>query len=222
MGPRLEAMVSAPCYPIRMVIDVDAGSLGSVAVANGGEKRFVIEGVAWDDYVRLNDALGVPGLRMWFCEGALELMTTSPLHERLKKSIARLIELYAFLTGLRINGYGSATFRAEAKERGAEPDECYVVDATLEEFPHIVLEVVLTSGGIDKLEVYAGMGVHEVWFFENGAFRLFELHEDGYRAVERSTSLPGLDFGALARFARMEDQHAALTAMREWLRDQGE
>jgi Uma2 family endonuclease len=195
-------------------------SARSVGSSGDAERRFVIRGVSWDDYVALNDALGVPGLRMWYCEGALELMTTSALHEKLKKIIARLIEFYAFETDLRINGYGSATFRAEAKERGAEPDECYVVGRTLETFPEIVLEVVLTSGGIDKLEVYAGMGVREVWFFEDGAFHLHELESDGYHPIERSKLVPGLDFEMLARFAHIDDQHDAVTALRDWLRGQ--
>ncbi len=202
-----------------MPMNVDTGTRSGGPHAGEGERRFVIQGVAWDDYVKLNDALGVPGLRMWYCEGALELMTTSPLHERLKTTIARLVEMYAFLTGLRLNGYGSATFRAEAKERGAEPDECYVVDGTLVDYPEIVLEVVLTSGGIDKLDVYAGLGVREVWFYEKGAFHLHELDEGEYRRIEQSALVPGLDFDVLSRFAQIEDQHEALAALQSWLKD---
>ena len=42
-----------------------------------------------------------PALRMTYLEGSLELMTTSPEHERLKKIIARLIEaLLSSLTEL--------------------------------------------------------------------------------------------------------------------------
>lgn len=203
-------------------MNIEIGAQGGAPRAGEGERRFVIEGVAWDDYVQLNDVLGVPGLRMWYCEGALELMTTSPLHERLKTTIARLIEMYAFLTGLRLNGYGSATFRAEAKERGAEPDECYVVGGTLVDYPEIVLEVVLTSGGIDKLDIYAELGVREVWFYENGAFHLHELGEREYRRIEQSALVPGLDFDVLARFTQLEDQHEALAALQDWVRERGE
>lgn len=126
--------------------------------------------------------------------------------------------MYAFLTGLRLNGYGSATFRAEAKERGAEPDECYVVSGTLVDYPEIVLEVVLTSGGIEKLDIYAGLGVREVWFYEKGAFHLHELGDDGYHRIEKSALIPGLDFDVLARFAQVEDQHEALAGLQDWLR----
>ena len=64
---------------------------------------------------------------MTYCEGMLELMSPSFGHEVDKTSIARLVELYGFLRRLRLNGYGSTTFRREARQRGAEPDECYCV-----------------------------------------------------------------------------------------------
>jgi hypothetical protein len=74
------------------------------------EQRMLIQGVSWKDYVILSEALDTPGLRMTYCEGMLELMTVSLGHEADKKSIARLVELYAF-GRLRLNGYGSTTFR---------------------------------------------------------------------------------------------------------------
>lgn len=78
-------------------------------------------------------------------------------------SIARLVELYAFLKRLQLIGYGSTTFRLEAKERGAEPDECYCLGHPIKQgdFPDIVLEVIYTTPILDKLSVYAGFGVPE-------------------------------------------------------------
>lgn len=181
------------------------------------EQRMLIHGVSWNDYAMLNDVLGAPGVRMWYSRGTLELMTTSTLHERLKKSIARMIELFAFATDLPLNGYGSATFRNEAKQRGAEPDECYCVGAPLDEVPDIVLEVVLTSGGIDKLDVYVGLGIREVWFYEDGSFHLHELHDGRYRAISASLLVPGLNFDVLASLASLEDQHDALKRFRDTL-----
>jgi Uma2 family endonuclease len=58
-----------------------------------------------------------------------------------------------------------ATFRKPAKERGLEPDECYVLQ-TLRDVPDIAIEVAYRHGVIDKLHVYAGLGVKEVWLWE--------------------------------------------------------
>ncbi len=182
-----------------------------------GEQRMVIHGVPWKDYVILREALDTPGLRMTYCEGTLELMSPSFAHEVDKKMIARLVELYAFLRRLRLNGYGSTTFRRQAKERGAEPDECYCLGRVLKDegqFPDIVLEVIHTSPLLDKLHVYIGFGVPEVWLFRDGAFELYRLAGDHYDRVERSGFLPELDFALIARLAAHEDQQAALDELR--------
>jgi Uma2 family endonuclease len=180
------------------------------------EQRMLIYGVRWKDYVILREALDTPGLRMTFCEGALELMSPSRTHELRKTTIARLVELYAVLRELPLVGYGSTTFRNEAKERGAEPDECYRVGTLMKdgEIPDIALEVIYSSPLLDKLHVYRGLGVPEIWLFEDGAFKLFRLTDAGYERIERSVYLPELDFRMLEELAVRDDQHEALRELR--------
>jgi Uma2 family endonuclease len=181
------------------------------------EQRMLLHDVSWQDYVALNDMLGSHGLRMTYCEGMLELMSVSFRHEASKTAIARLVELYAFVRGLRINGYGSTTFRREAALRGVEPDECYCVGRAFTkdgEFPDIVLEVILTNPLLDKLRVYAGLGVPEVWLFRDSAFELYRLGEKTYERVARSGFFPDLDFALLARLAAYDDQQEALDELR--------
>lgn len=172
----------------------------------------VIQGVSWTEYVTLRDTLDRRSLRMTYCEGVLELMSPSVGHEIAKKSIARFVELYAFLKKLPLIGYGSPTFRREAKARGAEPDECYCVGRQITdgEFPDIVLEVIVTNPLLDKLHVYAGFGVAEVWLFRDGVFEIHELAGVGYARRDRSRFLPDLDFALIATLAMRPDQHAAL------------
>jgi Uma2 family endonuclease len=181
----------------------------------------LIHGVTWKDYVVLREVLDTPGLRMTYCEGALELMSPSRLHELHKKNIARLIELYAFLRDLPLVGYGSTTFRKEVKERGAEPDECYCLGTPLRdgEFPHIVLEVIQTSPLLDKLHVYKGFEVPEVWLYENGSFSLYRWVDGEYQPIERSVFLPEIDFSSIARLADTEDQPQALRELERLLRE---
>src|SRR5947207_10162079 len=93
-----------------------------------GEQRLVFGGITYKDYVLISDVFGHrPGLRLTYLRGTLEITTTTPLHEHLKKLIARLVELHALVRGVRILGFGSATYRREDRERGLEPDECYCV-----------------------------------------------------------------------------------------------
>jgi Uma2 family endonuclease len=183
-----------------------------------GEQRMLLRGVAWKEYVILRELLDRPGLRMTYLEGALELMSPSPEHELWKTNIARFIELYAHVKGLDLYGYGSRTFKKEAKERGAEPDECYLLDKQLVEFPEIVLEVIHTNPLLDKLEVYAGFGVQEVWVFKDQRFSLYALEHGRYVVIERSRLLPELDFELIARFAIRPDTPRALREFEAELR----
>lgn len=180
------------------------------------EQRIVIHGVRWKDYVILREALEVPGLRMTYLKGALEITSPSRAHEKNKTIVARLVETYAFLLRLPLNGYGSTTFRSEAKERGAEPDECWVVGRELVDgaFPDIVLEVIEASPMLDKLAVYDGFGVPEVWLFEGGAFTVHRRKAtSGYVRTAKSALLPALDFDLLAKLTAERDQQAALEAL---------
>jgi Uma2 family endonuclease len=179
----------------------------------------VLNGVPWSVYVALRDALDdQSSLKMTYLKGTLELMSPSTLHEDAKTIIARLLETWAMERDLDLRGFGGATFRREAKERGLEPDECYCVGSDMLEVPEIALEVVVTSGGINKLAVYQGLGVREVWFWKDERFELYTLGEQGFRPLDQSALIPQLDFAALARFALHADQHQALVEYRAFLR----
>jgi Uma2 family endonuclease len=179
----------------------------------------VLHSVPWDQYDGLIKLLrdDHPSLRLTYLRGTLEIMTTSPAHEHLKKVIARLIELWALERNVRLNGYGAATFRKQAKERGLEPDECYTL-GELVDVPDVAIEVVHRHGGIDKLEVYAGLGVKEVWFWENETLSAYHLEGNGYVLRPRSQLLPDLDLAELSSFVLQGDQTDAVRAYRDALR----
>jgi Uma2 family endonuclease len=185
----------------------------------GVDQRVVLNNVDWRTYCALRELLDGPGIRLTYLCGALEIMSTSRRHEDLKTRIARLVELFALEREIPLYGYGSTTFRREARERGLEPDECYCVGADMGEYPEIALEVVVTSGGIDKLAVYEGLGVREVWFWKDDHFEIHTRAEGGFQPAVASALIPSLDFEALARFVLHSDQHQALLEYRAWLRE---
>jgi len=174
------------------------------------EQRMLLHGVSWKDYVIVRELLDGPGLRMTYIRGALELMSPSPEHELWKKNIARFVEHFAWVKDVPLHGYGSTTFKKEVEERGAEPDECYLVGKKLGAYPEIVIEVIYSAPLLDKLEVYRPMGIPEVWVFEQGAFRIWVLDQGKYRQQPRSALIPALDFEMLARYAVREDTPQAL------------
>jgi Uma2 family endonuclease len=183
------------------------------------EQRVRLEGVSWQQYESLLSTLGedFPALRMSYLGGTLEIMTNSPLHEKLKKIIGMLIEAYFQETRTRFLAMGSATFREAAKQKGLEPDECYCLGQE-KAFPDLAIEVVLSSGLVDKLEIYQGLGVAEVWVWEVGKFTLYHLSEFGYQIVETSELLPGCDIALLASYVKPDEQFDAVMDYRDALR----
>jgi Uma2 family endonuclease len=149
--------------------------------------------------------------------GELEIMSPSKAHEVSKTQIARLLELFCLERDIPLFGYGSTTFRKEEKERGLEPDECYSRGGD-RDVPDVALEVVVTHGSIDKLEVYRGLGIREIWVFEAGAFRVLTLRGEAYERIDASEVFPEIDLARIAHFAVQADQHAALRAFRAELR----
>jgi hypothetical protein len=53
---------------------------------------------------------------------------------------------------------------------------------------------------------------------KNSAFPLYTLAEEGYRRIEASELVPGLDFAELAGYAVRSDQHEAVVEFRDRLR----
>jgi Uma2 family endonuclease len=174
------------------------------------EQRLILRGITWQQYLTIDSVLeDVPGLRLTYYQGLLEVMTLSPRHEREKTTIGRLLETYALATNLDLHGCGSTTYRNEAEARGLEPDECYCV-GELKDIPDFAIEVIVTSGGIDKLQVYIGLNVSEVWFWQDVKFSLYRLQDGVYQQYDKSQFFPELDLTVLASYVQPDNQPAAV------------
>jgi Uma2 family endonuclease len=182
------------------------------------DQRVVLHDVSWEQYELLLEMRGdTAGVRMTYLEGELELMSPSRDHEGIKKLIARLLEAYAEERNIELEGYGSMTMRSAPKRRGVEPDECYAVGGP-KEHPDLAIEVAWTRGGLDKLEVYRGLGVREVWIWKKGVITVNALRGEHYEVIARSEVLPDLDLVALASFVGGPSQTSAVRAFRASLR----
>ena len=185
------------------------------------DARVLVSQVPWSTYATMRDLLDAAGsgVRLTYLEGMLEIMSPSNDHESLKTLLARLLEAWADEAGVDLEGLGSTTFRKEAKERGLEPDECYCVGEP-RELPDFAIEVVVSSGLVDKLDVYAGLGIAEVWVLKDDTLTVYRLVSGEYRVETASTFLPALDLAHLASFVRVgARQSAAVRAYRAELRE---
>lgn len=180
------------------------------------EQRLVMSGVPWDTYVMLREALDHTNLRMTYLEGTLEIMSPSRRHEVEKKYFARFLELFCAARDIPLFPYGSTTWRSEARARGLEADECYSISDR--ELPEIAIEVIVSRGLVDKLEVYRGLGVREVWLVQGGACTVLTLRDTGYVKIPSSGVLPQVDLVRLMKYAMRTDHPVAVREFLDELR----
>lgn len=153
------------------------------------------------------------GSRMAYSGGVFEIMSPSWNHEFIKTNIARLLEGWALTEGIDLQGAGSWTLESALDEIFVEPDECYLVGVRAgRRVPDLAIEVRWTGGGIEKLPIYAALGVKEVWVWDRGAISAHVLRGSDFVRSARSTLLPTLDLARLAKHASMEDQSKAVRA----------
>lgn len=122
---------------------------------------------------------------------------------------------WQFETFLAIRG--SMTLRNALTDRGIEPDECYAVGSA-KESPDLAVEVIWTPGGLDKLEVYRGLGVREVWIWTKEALKAYELRGNAYVEISRSVVIPSLTPSFIREFLDCETQTEAVQKLRATLR----
>ena len=176
------------------------------------DQHVQLHGASWADYERLLEIRGESSVpRIAYLQGELELMSPSQRHEGVAEMISWLLGIWALERRVALQALGRTTWKERGAERGAEADACYVLGSGTKPRPDVALEVVVTSGWLDKLEVYRGLGVPEVWFWRAGSITAHVLHGQRYQQVPSSVLLPWVDLVLLARLAerRRDRTHMA-------------
>jgi Uma2 family endonuclease len=197
--------------------------------------RFVVNGVSWRDYERIGRAFQDRPIRVTYDRGRLEIMTTSPEHERRKSWVRRLVETLIEELGIDCVCLGSMTFKRKLKKRGLEPDECFWIQnfaAVVEKDdinldvdppPDLVLEIEVSRSVLDRIGIYAALGMPEVWRCDKQSIRVCRLNGDKYEEVDRSLVFPFLNPTALVQFFESHSNlgdTSLVRAFREWVRSQ--
>jgi Uma2 family endonuclease len=97
-------------------------------------------------------------------------------HQTAKGRIGALVETYMMATGFDYTPTGSLTLENESRLVKCEADKSYEL-GTDRERPDLAIEVVVTSGGINKLEAYKPLQIPEVWFWENSRLSLYAIRQ---------------------------------------------
>jgi Uma2 family endonuclease len=165
--------------------------------------------------------------------GILELMTPSMGQEIDTGAISFLVDIVTAAMDIPICSVGSTTFRREDLQRGFEANASFYirheesirgqreVDLKRDPPPDLVLEIEASRSEIDRLKLFASMGVPEVWRCDGQRISIFVLDQGGFRRSSLSGQIPALTSEVLTRFL---DAHLAMLSpawarmVSEWAR----
>jgi Uma2 family endonuclease len=192
--------------------------------------RVLMRNVSWDTYTSLLEDSADGAIRFTYDHGLLEIEKPSRHHELIKRLVGEIVELCLRRSGMDFEPSGNATWREEAGLQGLEADESYHIqhaaevrgktelDLSVDPPPDLAIEVELTSSAIDKLPIYASLGVPEIWRVRaNGTCQMLLLAVDGtYREIDASVCIPVLTRAILARFVLLREQVGHSEALRRF------
>lgn len=202
----------------------------------GSEQRLLLHNVSWGSYVAIGTALADrPALRMTYDRGSLEFMVTSSQHEIYKRWFSRLIEALTEECNQPIVTAGNMTFQREDLERGLEADDCFWIaaeprmrgklawDPAIDPPPDLALEIEISRSALPRMNIYAALGVPEVWRFDGSALRVELLQPDGtYAVADRSLAFPAIPVSEIVPFLQPStelDSLSVLRSFRVWVRE---
>jgi Uma2 family endonuclease len=177
-----------------------AATNGEISLKISTGQSVVLENVSWQTYEKLLIELAeCSSLRLAYDRGILEIMAPLPEHEYFKEAIGDLVKDLADELDVNYETLGSTTWKRQDLLAGVEADNCFYVqnellirgkldfDLTRDPPPDLALEIDLTSKSLDRFPLYARLRVPEIWRYDKGQIKIYQLQGEAY--VETNTSL---------------------------------
>lgn len=199
------------------------------------EERFVLYGVPWHVYEALRAGDENYRVRMTYDEGALELMSPPPRHESVKRLVGQMLEAFTEELCIPRRSLSATTWKRPEMAKALEADECYYIrnqyrvcdrmeiDLDVDPPPDLALEVEIRPGVIQRIRIYAALGVSELWRWHDDELRAYLLGADGkYTEIEFSANLPMLrvrDLEPFLEWPSAADESAWIRSFRAWVRE---
>lgn len=200
-----------------------ATPVNEIELAPGSAIR--LQAVSWQAYVALLEMLGEQrGTRIAYSDNILEIRMPGQLHEAINRVLAAIILTLAEELDLDFNNLGSATLNRPDLVKGIEPDSCFYIRSAQAGQgmgepthlpPDLAVEVDIASSSSSKLEIYAAMGVAELWLYRGGRLTIQQLQADGqYEAVEKSLAFPVVGAAQLNEWIKLRETGTDLTVVK--------
>ena len=200
--------------------------------------RILLYSIDWQQFENILKDLGEHrAARIAYDNGTLEIMTPLPEHEYYKEAIGIAVQDIAEELEINYESYGSTTWRQEKKIAGVEADNCFYfqnealvrgrLDVNLNQDPppDLALEIDITSKSLDRFGIYARLGVPEIWCYDSGELKIYQLQDGEYVESQISMVFPSLPIRELPKLIeqnRGDGRLAIRRAVRQWVRERGQ
>ncbi|QLE56925.1 Uma2 family endonuclease [Nostoc sp. TCL26-01] len=198
--------------------------------------RVILYNISWQQLENLLVDLGENrAARIAYDDGTLEIMTPLPEHEYYKELMGDIIKDTAEVLELDYECYGSTTWKRELQKAGIESDNCFYFqnealirgklkfDLNQDPPPDLALEIDVTSKSLDRFPIYARLGIPEIWCYDAGEIKIYQLQGKEYIQQEKSLVFPHLniqEIPSLIERYRMAGRRVFRQAIREWVKGQ--
>ncbi|CAD5952204.1 Uma2 family endonuclease [Planktothrix agardhii] len=196
--------------------------------------RVVLYNISWQQFENLLIDLGqTRAARIAYDNGIFEIMTPLPEHEYYKEAIGISIQDIAEELDINYESYGSTTWKREARLAGIEPDNCFYfqneakirgrleLNLNQDPPPDLALEIDMTHKSLNRFPIYARLGIPEIWCYDSGELKIYQLQQETYGEVETSSVFPMLrvqEIPTIIEQYRLDGKLAVRRAIRNWAR----
>jgi Uma2 family endonuclease len=190
--------------------------------------------MSWDDYETVLRIVGNRPIRVTYDGDALEIISPSRAHAKERWLLGRFVDILTEELEIPCLCLGSTTWREKRVNRGLEPDDCFYLGADAEELcdrginlkvdppPDLAIEIEISRSALDRVEIYAALGIPELWRFNGQVLRVARLQKNGaYRKAAKSRTFPFLPLDEVGRLVTMGTTmvHSRWARLvREWVR----
>lgn len=195
-----------------------------------GGRSILLTGVRWQTYKALGEDLqrAHSNVCLTYDAGSLEIMTHGREREVFSNGFAAMIGVLCEAMDIEYLASGSTTCQRDDLEKAFEPDQSFYLQnaavmlgkqaLTLPDDPppDLTIEVEITRSAVDRMPIYAAMGVPEVWRFNGRVLTAHRLNDRGeYVSVDRSGHFPTVPIQELVPFL----QRLLTQGLTSWTRE---
>jgi Uma2 family endonuclease len=191
-------------------------------------RRVLLPHVSWATYTALLADLGDrAAIRLTYDNGLLEFEMPGRTHELMARFAGEMITMTLRRQRIAYEPSGATTWKRPDLLKGLEADECYHIqsvalvagrdelDLTVDPPPDLAIEVEVASPLLDKVAVYRGLGVPELWRLRaDGSCDMFHLDAPGqYQPIVASVAVPPFTPAVVSHYLQLRAELSYSVAM---------